>query len=207
MNALWRRSRGPRGVVASGIVAAGPLVVLLACAGAEAAAIHHQSADAELTPVKGMPASEASVFKEWSQYLLAGPSAWAKVEHPPVTAAVRSAIWTSVKTDPGGTDPMVSFLLWKQSIDPTRFAYYHPKLAPALHRIALSRTSPTLVPTVGPSTSSSGGGTPATSTPPTSSPQNLLPPAAPEPSTLLIAAGMTAWLVRRTLRRPPAGGE
>ena len=33
---------------------------------------------------------------------------------------------------------MVNFLLWKQSLDPTRFARYHPKLAPVLHKIALA---------------------------------------------------------------------
>ena len=53
---------------------------------------------------------------------------WDQVAHPPVTAAVESAIWKSVRTDPGGTDRWSNFLLWKQSLDPTRFAHYHPKL-------------------------------------------------------------------------------
>jgi hypothetical protein len=169
-------------------------MMVLACAGAEAAAIHRVKAHPfELSP------SESPTFRQWSRYLLDGPSVWSKVEHPPVTEAVRSAIRESVRTDPGGADPMVNFLLWKQSIDPTRFAHYHPKLAPALHRIELARSSPTLVSHVWPATTGSGGTSTAPSPPsttPTTSPQNLIPGAAPEPSTLLLAACMTAWAVR-----------
>ncbi len=54
---------------------------------------------------------------------------------------------------------MVNFLLWKQSLDPTRFAHYHPKLAPVLHKISLARSSPTLTQQVMPptTTTSTGG--------------------------------------------------
>ena len=51
-----------------------------------------------------------------------------------------------------------NFLLWKQSLDPTRFAHYHPKLAPALHKIELARSSPTLTQqATAPTTTSTGG--------------------------------------------------
>jgi hypothetical protein len=172
----------------------GVAAVLLACAGADAAAIHRAGTHGvELT------ASDVTDFKAWSRYLLAGPTVWTKVEHPPVSEAVRSAIWQSVRTDPGGADPMVHYLLWKQSLDPTRFAHYHPKLAPVLHKIELARSSPTLVSQATPPTTTTGST--GTSTSPTVSPQNLVPNAAPEPSTLLLAACMTAWAFRRLYRR------
>jgi hypothetical protein len=205
MDALMRRSRGPRGVREFGVAWIGTATVLLTCAGADAAAIrHHDAADhAVATAFPGIPAAEVSVFREWSRYLRAGPEAWAKVEHPPWTAAVKAAAWAGIEKEPGPSDPMVNFLLWKQSIDPTRFAYYHHKLAPALHRIAMSRTTAATVPTVGPSTSGSiGGASGPPAITPISEPQTLNPPPVPEPSMLLLAAGMTAWLARRMLVRP-----
>jgi hypothetical protein len=180
-------------------------VVLLACAGADAAAIHR----AATHPIE-LTVADVATFREWSRYLLAGPEVWTQVLHPPVSAAVRTAIWQSVQTDPGGTDPMVNYLLWKQSLDPTRFAHYHPKLAPALRRISLARSSPTLPPLAPPTTTGSTSPSPAPSTPrtvPTTSPQNLVPCATPEPGMLLVAACMTAWAVRTLRRRQPVGGE
>ncbi len=197
MKGIMRITRGLRGVRGLRSWVGGATVVLLACADADAAAIHR----AATHPVE-LSASDATDFKEWSKYLLHGPKYWTKVEHPPVSPAVRSAIWESVRTDPGGTDPMVNFLLWKQSVDPTRFAHYHPKLAPALHKIELARSSPTLVSQAAPPTTTTGSAvTPPSTTTPTVAPQNLIPNAAPEPSTLLIAAGMIAWAVRKLQRR------
>jgi hypothetical protein len=212
MYALMRRSRGPRGARAFGLGLAGPAVLLLACLDVNAAAIHRHNSELSALHSAGIPASELPVFEEWSRYLLAGPTTWAKVEHPPWTQAVQKAVWQSIKTDPGPTDPMINFLLWKQAIDPPRFAHYHPTLAPALHRIAMTR-SKALVPQEGPTTTSTGsvGGTPTTaSTPttsPTTSPQNLVPPSVPEPSMLLLAAGMMAWFVRRVRVRPRVRDE
>jgi hypothetical protein len=172
---------------------------MMASAGADAAAIHRAAAHhVELT------ATDVADFKEWSKFLLRGPSVWAKAEHPPLSPAVWSAIWQSVRTDPGESDPMVNFLLLRQDLHPTRFAHYHPKLAPALHRIELARSSPKLIPQAPPTTTGSGGSSSAPTarrTNPTSSPQNLVPSAAPEPSTLLLAAGLTAWAVRAMQRR------
>ena len=206
-----RGSRGHRGARGLGLLAAGPAMVLAACAGANAAAIHHRHSEAAAIdqaaaahPLE-LTSSDVGTFKAWSRYLLKGPTMWAEVVHPPVTSAVRLAIWHSVRTDPGGADPMVNFLLWKQSIDPTRFAHYHPKLAPALHKIALARSSPKLLSHVVPMAPGSGGpSTPASrhpTHPTTTSQDNLIPPAVPEPSMLLIAAGLTAWAVRRARRR------
>ncbi len=157
---------------------------------AEAAAIHHE----DLSP------ADVTALEEWSRYLKRGPNVWEHVLHPPVTAAVRSLIWQDVKTDPGGADPMVRFLLWKQSLDPTRFAYYHPKLAPALHKIA--ETTPTAPQLLGPPpTSSSGGTLPA----PSGNSGGSTASPVPEPSTLLLALGMAGWgllWIRRKQENP-----
>ena len=31
---------------------------------------------------------------------------------------------------------MIEYLIWRRSLDPTRFASYHPNLSPALARVA-----------------------------------------------------------------------
>jgi hypothetical protein len=194
MKGIMRESRGFGMSRRPGLMVMAAAVVMWAGVGSDAAPIHHSK---EST-------ADVAVFNEWSKYLLAGPTKWVEVEHPPVTAAVESAIWKSVKTDPGGTDPMVDFLLWKQSLDPTRFAHYHPKLAPVLHKISLARSSPTVTQqvTTAPTTTSTGGTASATPTSPVASePQTLNPPASPEPSTLLLAVGMAAWAILRARSR------
>jgi hypothetical protein len=157
---------------------------------AEAVAIHHES----LSP------AEATAFDEWSHYLKAGPKMWERVIHPSVTPAVRGAIWESVKTDPGGADPMVRYLLWKQSLDPTRFAYYHPKLAPALHKIA--RSMPSAPQMLNPPPPGSGSST-GTQPPPEGNSGGTPTSPVPEPSSFLLAAGMAGWAVWRAHRRNP----
>jgi hypothetical protein len=172
--------RSPRwaGWVMAGALLAGGVRV-------DAAPIHHEA----LSP------AEATAFEEWSHYLKAGPKFWEHVIHPAVTPAIRASIWESVRTDPGGADPMVRFLLWKQSLDPTRFAYYHPKLAPALHKIA--RSTPSAPQLLNPPPGSSTGPQP----PPAGNSGGNPTSPIPEPSTLLLAAGMAGWAVWRTRRR------
>lgn len=174
-------------------------MVLLACAGADAAAIHRAAGHP-----RALTAADVVTFREWSRYLDRGPSMWTKVEHPPVTPALWSAIWRSIRTDPGPDDPMVNYLLWKRSLNPARFDRYHHALAPALRRIRLARSSPTVVSQAHPTTT--GPTTPKTKRPaqgtvPITSPQILVPTIAPEPSMLLLAAGMTGWAIRRFHRR------
>jgi hypothetical protein len=172
----------------SGLMVIGLAIILSQCVATRAATIRHSRA----------PESDDTVLKEWSRYVLAGPTVWADDPHPPVTAAVESEIWKSVRTDPGGTSPIVEFLLWKQSLDPTRFAHYHPKLAPVLHRIAHSRLSTTTTQqAITPTTNTGGSRSSTPSAPVTTEPQNLIPSASPEPSTLLLATGMAAWAVVR----------
>jgi hypothetical protein len=164
-------------------------VVLPRGALVEASAIHHR--DRTEAVVHASP--------EWSKFLGGGPKIWADVVHPPVTPALVAEVWRDIRTDPRGSEPLIEFLLWKQSIDPTRFAHYHPKLAPALHRLSLARLSTTTTQAIAPATGSGGTTSPPSSVvpPPTSEPQNLIPTPSPEPGTLLIAAGMAAWAVAR----------
>ena len=92
----------------------------------------------------------------------------------------------------------------------TRLRGLHAKLAPALHRIELARSSPTTVSQAHPTTSGSGTTTttpPSQGTTPTTAPQNLVPSAAPEPSMLLLAACMTGWAVVKVHRRGRHSGE
>jgi len=132
---------------------------------------------------------KAAVGSSWSEYLLGGPSVWDTVPHPPVTEAVRQGIWKALKTDPGGTAPIVQFLLNKQSLDPARFDHYHPNLVGPLARF----TTPTTTTT----TTGAQVLTPSSTTLPTEaqttggpSPQTV-----PEPEALLLAIGMAGWAV------------
>ncbi len=208
-----RRPRGRLEAHGFGVHLAGLVLAVMAGPGVGAAPIHHRGADllaieetVAAHPVKLRP-SDIPVFKEWSTFLHRGPALWAEADHPLLTSAIWSEIWHSVRTDPGGASPMVNFLLWKQSLDPPRFAHYHPSLAPVLHRVRLARSSPHLVSHEVAAATNPGGSTPPTSTPstqPTTSPGNLHPPTAPEPGMLLIAAGLTAWAVRRVRGREGA---
>jgi hypothetical protein len=127
--------------------------------------------------------AEASpIYRTWSQYLLGGPSVWATVPHPPVTRAIEAQIWRDVRTDPGGSDLMIQYLLWKQSLNPARFAIYHPRLAPALTKIANTPTTGSQQ-VSNPPPKTSGGGT----TGPVQGQQ------VPEPGALLVALTITGW--------------
>ncbi len=119
--------------------------------------------------------------KSWSTFVLGGPSVWSHVVHPPVTPQVEAAIWRAIRTDPGGTAPVLDYLLWKQARDPARFAFYHPRLAPALTKLVAPTISPQQL-------------TPPATTPnvPSVQPQQI-----PEPSTLFIAAVLIGFAARR----------
>ncbi len=87
---------------------------------------------------------------------------------------------------------MIEFLLWKQSLDPVRFDRFHPKIGPAIDKLV--KTTPTPSNVLSPPTT-----TP--SSPPPSEGQVLAPSAAtPEPSTWLVAMGMTGWALWRRRR-------
>jgi hypothetical protein len=122
----------------------------------------------------------------WSAYLLAGPKLWSSVIHPSVTPEVRATIWHALRTDADETNPWVHFLLWKQSLDPARFAHYHPHVAPVLDRISAEKVTTLITQLTSP---------PDTNTPlsdPLTQPQTLTP-SVPEPTPWLLALGMTGW--------------
>jgi hypothetical protein len=136
---------------------------------------------------------KAEVRSSWSEYLLAGPRVWDKVPHPPVTEAVKREIRKALKTDPGGTAPMIQFLLNKQSLDPARFDHYHPKLVGPLSRFQ----TPVTVPATATPTGAQLLTTPAPTTPTIEAQTTGGPPTqkVPEPDALLLAIGMVSWAV------------
>ena len=135
---------------------------------------HHLSETARL---------DAQLGHSWAAYLMAGPSVWSKVIHPEVTPDLRTAIWKALGSTDAAANPMVEFLLWKQSLDPARFARYHPHVAPILNRISTASLGSQ---TTTPSTPTT------TSTTPVTEPQTLTP-TVPEPGPWLLALGMTGW--------------
>ena len=93
--------------------------------------------------------AEARTFVAWSHYLSAGPQTWSSTHAPAFTPAIRSTIWQVVKTDTQSqqlANPMIDYLLWRQSLDPKRFAAYHPNLSPRLAQLLNAPTLPSGVP-------------------------------------------------------------
>lgn len=142
--------------------------------------------------------SEAQTFEAWTKFLAEGTQTWSKTRAPAFTPAIRSTIWQVLKTDTEAqsiANPMIDYLEWRRSLDPTRFASNHPNLSPALAQLLNSPSLPTNVP---PPTYTP---VPETATAPQvlSSPampsgaQTVFPPTVPEPSSLLLAAAMTGW--------------
>jgi hypothetical protein len=155
---------------------------------------------------------QARAFYVWTNYLAKGPQVWSQTHAPAFTPAIKSTIWQVLKTDTQAqslANPMIDYLLWRQSLNPTRFARNHPNLSPALTQLL---NTPTLPPNVPPPTFTPVPQTavspqtvvppqtlvsphtltpPAPLTPPLS--QTVIPPAVPEPNSLILAAGMVGW--------------
>jgi len=137
--------------------------------------------------------SEVQTFEVWTKFLSDGTETWSTTHAPPFTQAIKSTIWQVLKTDTAAqaiSNPMIEYLEWRRSLDPTRFTHYHPNLSPALAQL-LSSSSPSLPAGVPPPTTTpvTPAITPATPT----GAQTVSPPAVPEPSSVLLAAAMTAW--------------
>jgi hypothetical protein len=190
MNAPARRT-GRNRVCSPHWIAVGAIAVVLASIGrAEAAPIRKQH-DAELAG-EGIP-------QGWSHFLLGGPTLWATHEqHPLYDLHVRTAIWNIIKTDPGGENPMIAYLLWKQSLDPARFDHFHPSIGPAIDKLVAPKVALTSTPPASPPSQS----TPGTPTTPPSEGQQITPPTTtPEPSTWIMAVGMAGWAFWRCRKR------
>jgi len=141
------------------------------------------------------PLQAAAINEAWTNFLAGGPQTWATTHAPAFTPAVRSTIWQVLKTDTEAqsiTNPMIDYLLWRRSLDPTRCTSYHPNLSPALAQLLSSPSLRTHDPRP--------TYTPVPET--TTAPQALSssPPAVPEPSSLLLAVAMTGWGIWRRRR-------
>lgn len=93
--------------------------------------------------------------------------------------------------------PLVEYLHWRRSLNPSRFDRYHPKLAPLLTRTMLTQLPPD-TPTL--PTLPALPGDPDGFDPTRPIPQVPIP----EPGTLMIAlvlAGSFAWMRRRSERK------
>jgi hypothetical protein len=172
--------------------------VALASPRTQAAPIHRDhETDREAARIAAKAA--AGGYRTWSEYLTGGPSVWSAVIHPPVTKSVEGAIWKAIHKDPGESSPWIQFLLYKQSLDPARFAFFHPQVSKALARLATAPKTPTQALTPPPTTPSS---TP--SSPPTQG-QSITP--IPEPSTWLLTLGFSGWACWRFRRARKAGAH
>ncbi len=146
--------------------------------------------------------SDAQTFVAWTRFLSGGTQTWATTHAPAFTPAVESAIWKVLKTDTAVqslSNPMIQYLEWRRSLDPTRFAYYHPSLAPTLAQLLPAPSLPQTIPPP-PSGSPASSSTPGSST---TGAQSVTPPAVPEPGSFAVAAAMTAWGIwwRRRMRK------
>jgi hypothetical protein len=196
---MKRFTRKPKRVEGAGrywclALIAGALAV--AAGPAQASPIHkHVKETEESAHIAAM--ASAGAYRTWSEYLTGGPSVWSTVIHPPVTPSVESAIWKAIRTDPGESSPWVQFMLYKQSLDPARFAFFHPKVSVALDR--LSKATTTRAQFVSPPATMPSGST-------TSPTEGQSITSIPEPATWLLAMGLTWWGVWR-FRRPRTGAD
>ncbi len=142
--------------------------------------------------------AEAKTFEAWTKFLAEGTPTWSTTHAPAFTPAIESTIWQVLKTDTEAqsiANPMIDYLEWRRSLDPTRFTDNHPNLSPALAQLLSSpslRTHdprPTYTPVPETTTAPQALSSPATP----SGAHSVSPPAVPEPSSLLLAAAMTGW--------------
>jgi hypothetical protein len=127
----------------------------------------------------------------WANYLAAGTHEWLTHAHPPVTASLEAAVWKSLANGTSAANPMVQFLLWRQSLDPARFDFWHPRLAIAFAKLKTPSISSTTV--VTPTTVTPNVGTSTQQVVPNIPPEAQLVPPVPEPGTLWFAAAGVAW--------------
>jgi hypothetical protein len=151
--------------------------------------------------------SKAEVHDDqlWTRYLAEGTQEWMTHAHPPVTPSLEAAVWRSLDDGTAAANPMVEFLLWRQSLDPARFDFYHPRLAIAFKNLK----SPTVSPTTTTTTSTTPTTSTATTVPetfPNLQPEAQLVPTVPEPATLWVAVAMLSWAAWITRKRRATAG-
>ena len=85
--------------------------------------------------------AEAKTFEAWTKFLAEGTPTWSTTHAPAFTPAIESTIWQVLKTDTEAqsiANPMIDYLEWRRSLDPTRFTDNHPNLSPALAQLLSS---------------------------------------------------------------------
>jgi hypothetical protein len=136
-------------------------------------------------------------YRTWSEYLMGGPTVWSSVAHPALTPAIEASMWKAIKSDPPpDTDAVVQFFMFRQSLAPTRFDHFHPRIATALSKIEAQLITPATP------TATATPATTTTTTSPTEQAQQLTPAAVPEPATLFLTlglAGYALWWRRRRI--------
>ena len=142
--------------------------------------------------------AEAKTFEAWTKFLAEGTQTWSTTHAPAFTPAIESTIWQVLETDTEAqsiANPMIDYLEWRRSLDPTRFTHYHPNLSPALAQLLSSPSLPANDPpptdTPVPETTTAPQVLSSPATP--SGAQSVSPPTVPEPNSLLLAAAMTGW--------------
>ena len=143
--------------------------------------------------------AEAKTFEAWTNFLAEGTQTWSTTHAPAFTPAIESTIWQVLKTDTEAqsiSNPMIDYLEWRRSLDPTRFTDNHPNLSPALEQLLSSPSLPSNPPPptdtpVPETTTVLSPLHPAPETPTLA--QTVSPPTVPEPNSLLLAAAMTGW--------------
>lgn len=173
----------------------------------KAVLLHDQQVAAEQIIARQATAASGPGVRVWEHYITHDPSYWLSVRAPRITLAVRAWMLSTITEADPTADPMTEYLLWRRSLAPVRFDYYHPRLGPELQNLiptTASSTSP------GTGTSPASPSTPATT--PTSTPTQTqaqlpipsststsgsVPSAVPEPGAVTIAlimlASATLW--------------
>jgi hypothetical protein len=128
----------------------------------------------------------------WNQYLAGGPLHWANAGKPVITAQIREMMHEGLSSADPVANPSVQYLLWRRSLDATRFDTFHPKIGRQLGSM-LPPTYPSstpqaqqLVPESTPTPSSvvttPSSPTSITPTTPATAPDAVTPPANPSPA-------------------------
>ena len=82
--------------------------------------------------------SEVKTFEAWTDFLAKGTQTWTRTHAPPFSPTIRSTIWQVLRTDTQAqsiANPMIDYLEWRRSLDPTRFTNFHPRLSPELAQL------------------------------------------------------------------------
>jgi hypothetical protein len=180
------------------------------------------------------PLTAMNSVSDWPEFLAGGPTLWAEVAAPPIDQSVKNTI--AADLDQAAANPghihaqalsMVQYVIWRRSLDPSRFDSNHPQYVSDLERIITSSlptpptvttpstppppTNPTTTPPTIPPTTPSTPTITTTQVPPSIPPEEqtippgTIPPAIPEPSALIMTPVLLAAGALWRRRRPQAG--